>query len=98
MIYVATLTHSPERCWAREKNEEKAEEWIETMESKAEQFGVEVHGAYVTPNEHTFYFVLETDEFESVAGFLGPPLLEDHDAKIAPVTSFRSALDATRAE
>jgi hypothetical protein len=98
MLFVATLTHSPERCWAREENERKAEEWIEGMESKADQSGVELHGAYVTPNEHTFYFVLAADEFGAVSEFLGPPLLHDHDAHIAPVLSFEQAADAVLEE
>ena len=98
MQFVATLTHSPENCWAREENEKKADEWITNMRSHAEEAGVDLHGAYVTPNEHAFYFVLESDSFESVTAFLGPPLLQDHDADISPVVSFEQAADVVLEE
>lgn len=83
MLFVATLEHSPDNCWARK--EEAAREWIGGMEQRAEEHGVDLQGAYSTPNEHTFYFLMEADSFEAVTGFLGPPLLEDHDGHIAPV-------------
>lgn len=98
MLFVATLTHSPDNCWARSENEQKAEEWIQGMESKAEETGVELQGAYVTPNEHTFYFIVEADEFGAVTEFLGPPLLYDHDAHVAPVLSFERAAQAVLEE
>lgn len=96
MQFVATLEHSTENCWAREENEKKANEWIEGMDQKAADAGVEVHGAYVCPIEHTFYFVLEADSFDGVSTFLGPPLLTDHDAHIAPVVTFGEAERAVR--
>ncbi|ELY54913.1 hypothetical protein C491_17489 [Natronococcus amylolyticus DSM 10524] len=96
MQFVATLEHSTENCWAREENEEKAKEWIEDMDQKAADVDVEIHGAYVCPNEHTFYFVLEAESFEGVSTFLGPPLLTDHDAHIAPVVTFGEAERAVR--
>jgi hypothetical protein len=94
--YVVTMTHGTENCWARAENEEKAKKWIDGMEETAAEAGVEVEGAYVCPNEHTFYFVLEADSFEGVSTFLGPPLLTDHDAHVAPVISFGEAERAVR--
>ncbi|MFC4438962.1 DUF3303 domain-containing protein [Halostagnicola sp. GCM10023398] len=85
MLFVVTMHHSADNCWARSENEEKAEEWVDGMGEKAEEEGVAVRGAYVTPNEHAFYFVLESDTFEAVTAFLGPPLLQDHEAHVAPV-------------
>lgn len=83
MLFVATLEHSPDNCWARK--EAVAKEWIGGLEERAEEYDVEVHGAYATPNEHRFYFVMEAGSFEAVTGFLGSPFLEDHDGTIAPV-------------
>lgn len=96
MQIIARLEHTTENCWAREENERKATEWIEGMEDRARDADVEVHGSYVCPNEHTFYFVLESDSFEGVSEFLGPPLLTDHDAHITPVVSFAEAERAVR--
>lgn len=85
MLYVITLHHSPDNCWARPEKEEIAEEWVEKMGDTAEEADVDIRGAFVTPNEHTFYFVLEADTYEAVTQFLGPPLLQDHDGHVAPV-------------
>lgn len=88
MLFVATLEHSADNCWAREQHKEKAKEWIGTIDERAAEHDVELHGAYVTPNEHKLYFILEVDNFESVTGFLDSPFLEDHDGHIAPVHTF----------
>lgn len=64
------------------------------MYDRADELGVDPQGAYVTPSEHTFYFVLEADDFESVTTFLGPPLLTDYEAHVAPVLSFERAEEA----
>ena len=85
MQFIATVTHSPDNCWARPENEEKSREWIEGMHTNAEETGVQLHGAFVAPNEHTFYFLMEAETFEAVTEFLGPPLLQDHDGHVVPV-------------
>ena len=87
MKFIATLSHDPEDCWARKENQEKARAWIAEMDERADDYDIELHGTYVTPNEHTFYIILESDDFGSVTGFLGPPFLEDHDGHVAPVIS-----------
>lgn len=94
MMFIATLEHTPDNCWARPENEEKAREWIAGMDQKAGEAGVEVRGSYVTPNEHRFYFILESDSFDAVSTFLGPPLLHDHAAHVAPVLTFGEAEEA----
>lgn len=91
MQFIARLTHSPDYCWAREEHAEKASDWIDGMETRAEDAGIELQGAFVTPNEHTFYFLLEWDDFGAVSEFLGPPLLHDHDGHIAPVITLQRA-------
>lgn len=88
---MARLVHSPDNCWAREENEEEASDWIESMETRADDAGVELQRAFVTPNEHTFYIILESDDFGAVSEFLGPPLLEDHDGHVAPVIPLQQA-------
>ena len=88
MQFIARLSHSPDNCWARKENEQKARDWIAEMESRAEKSEIELHGAYVTPSEHTFHFVVEADDFGAVSKFLGPPLLQDHEGHIAPVIPF----------
>jgi hypothetical protein len=94
MRFVATLSHSPDNCWAREQNEEMAREWIANVGQKAEENDVGLHAAYAAPNEHRFYFVLEADSFENVTRFLGPPALQDHDGDITPVLEFESVTES----
>lgn len=36
---------------------------------------------------------MESDSFEAITGFLGPPLLEDHDGHIAPVLTLQDSID-----
>lgn len=94
MHFIATLENSPEDCWGREENQEKALELIPKLDQRPEEYGVELHEAYGTPNEREFYFILEADGFEAVTGFLGPPILEDHDGHIAPVLTLGESVDA----
>ena len=98
MLFHARVTHSPENCWARDEHEGKASEMVERMENAEETFGVTVHSSHIAPNEHTFYFMVEADSFEGVTGLFGPPLLQDHDADIVPVTTFGGAMDALDVE
>lgn len=93
MHYIATLEHSPDNCWGHEEKQEMAVELISSLDQRAEEHGVELHGAYGTPSEHKFYFIMEADSFEAVTGFLGPPILEDHDGHIAPVLTLQESVD-----
>jgi hypothetical protein len=52
---------------------------------------VKIEGAYVTPNEHAFYFILECNDFKQVSEFLGPPMLQHHSGKVSPVLTFEEA-------
>lgn len=88
MKFVATLEHSADNCWGRDEHKETAREWIGSTEKRAAEHDVELHGSYVTPNEHRMYFVLEAERFDDVTNFLGSPFLEDHDGRIAPVMTF----------
>lgn len=94
MSFHVQVTLSPEHCWARDEHEGKASEMVARMEDAEETFDVSVHSAFVAPNEHTFYFLVKADSFEGVTGLFGPPLLQDHDADIVPVTTFGGVMDA----
>jgi len=50
-----------------------------------------LHGAYVSPNEHTFYFVLEADNFNAISDFLRPPMLTHHNGKVSPIMTVEEA-------
>lgn len=98
MRFIATLTHSPETCWTRTEHRGKAREWIAGIDDRAEAHGVELLGAYVTPTEHTFYIIVEADDYDAVTKFLGPPLLEDHEGHIAPILTLKEGVAVFEAD
>jgi hypothetical protein len=87
LIFVATLTHPPELCLANPSYKQEGKKWVENMRESSKKFGVTIHGAYVSPNEHTFYFVLESDNFKAVSDFFSPPMLTHHTARVSPVVT-----------
>ncbi len=91
--FVITLVHSLENCFAREENSKKGKQWAQHMREEANRLGVTIEGAYITPSEHTFYFILESDSLAKVSEFLGPPMLTLNSAKVAPVISVEEAFN-----
>ncbi len=100
MIFIAQLTHSPELCFGRPEHKEKAKElmeFMENMEKYEKEAGVKMHGFYLNANEHTFYFILEADNYLKISKFLGVgPVLTHHTAKITPVVTLEEMLEFAR--
>lgn len=93
MLFQISLTHSPENCWAREENEGKPTELVRRLEDSDESFGVSVRSALLAPNEHTFYILVEANTIEELTALFGPPILQDHQADVVPVTTIGNTLD-----
>ena len=100
MIFIAQLTHPPELCFGRPEHKEKAKElmeFMENMEKYEKEAGVKMHGFYLNANEHTFYFILEADNYLKISKFLGVgPVLTHHTAKITPVVALEETLEFAR--
>jgi hypothetical protein len=100
LFVIAQLTHSPELCFGRPEHKEKAQELMEfmaNMEKYEKEAGVKVHGFYLNSNEHTFYFIVEADNFLKISTFLGvEPVLTHHTAKITPVVTLEQTLEFAR--
>ena len=100
MYIIARLTHSPELCFGRPEHKEKAKEFMEFMENMEKyekEAEVKVHGFYLNSNEHTFYFIIESDDFGKISKFLGfGPVLTHHTAKITPVVTLEETLEFAR--
>jgi hypothetical protein len=88
MLFIATMEHSPDNCWAREENSEIAWEYISGIGERAEEHDVTLHGSYAAPNEHTIFFIMGAESFADVSEFLGEPFLQDHTGDIVPVLTF----------
>jgi len=93
MMFVATLTHPPELCLSRKEFSAEFTKWLDGTEALEKKLGMKVHGAYVCPPEHTFSFILETKDLESVTAFFAGIMLTHHKARISPVISLRKAAD-----
>ena len=88
MLFMVTLKHTPENCFHRPENKEAEKAILEHMkdlEKLQKETGVILRGSYVSPMEHTFYFILETDDYRGVHKFFGDDMLIRHTAKISPV-------------
>ena len=99
MLFIAQLTHPPELCFARPEYRDKVQflrDYYQDKEKYEKEVGVKVHGAYVNSNEHTFYMILETDNYANVSKFLGGPWLTHHMAKITPVITLEETMAITR--
>ena len=67
------------------------------MEKYEKKAGVKKHGFYLNANEHTFCFILESDNYLNVSKFLSiDPLLTHHTAKITPVATLEETLEFAR--
>jgi len=87
LIFVATLADPPELCLGNPSYKEEGKKRIQNMRESSKKLGVTIHGAYLSPNEHTFYFVLESDNFKAVSDFLSPPMLTHNTARVSPVVT-----------
>ena len=100
MFFIAQLKHSPELCFGRPEHREKYNElleFMENMEKYEKEAGVKKHGFYLNSNEHTFYIILEAENYLKISKFLGfGPLLTHHTAKITPVATLEETLEFAR--
>ena len=92
MIFVATLTHRPEDCWVRPENHGKAAQLLERVQFAERDFNITSLGSYVAANEHTVVLVFEASSLDDATRWLGPPVLQDHNAEISPVMELEDAL------
>ncbi|MHA2427527.1 MAG: DUF3303 family protein [Candidatus Hermodarchaeia archaeon] len=99
MLFVATLQHSPEDCFARPENAEAFDQAIKAwdeIEITAQSAGINLLGSYINPNEHVFFYIFDADNYLSVSRLLGSVMLTHHTAKITPVLTLREAVDAVK--
>src|SRR3990172_8008761 len=90
-MFVASLAHTPEQCFGRKEYAAEGKRWAGELKSSAKKLGVKVHGAHVCTNEHTFYFVLESNDYKAVSELLGPPMLTHSSGRVSPVVAIEEA-------
>lgn len=71
--------------------------YLKNIEKHENEAGVKLHGFYLNASEHTFYFILEADNFLKISKFLGAePILTHHTARITPVVTLEQTLEFAR--
>ncbi len=96
MLFLVTLVHPLDQCFAKKEYAEEGKEWFTGMKASAEKLGIKVHGAWICPIEHVFYIMLESNDFKAVSGFLNPPLLTHHKGKITPILTWEEAYESVK--
>ena len=96
MLFMVTLVHTPELCFGKKEYNEEGKRWFAEMKASAIKYGIKVHGAYICPIEHVFYFLLESNDFKAVSRFLSPPILTHHSGKISPIITADEAFEAVK--
>lgn len=91
MLFVITLEHSPELCFANKEYTADGKHWIDTIEERSKSLGLKIHGAYVSTIEHIFYFIVEANDIKAISEFFSPPFLTHHKARISPVIEVQKA-------
>jgi hypothetical protein len=93
MLYVVTLTHPPELCLARKEFAPEFMRWYNGMNDLAKKLNIKIQGAYTCPNEHTVYFILESENYKSITGFFTGVMLTNHMARITPVITLKESVE-----
>ncbi len=96
MLFLVTLVHKPELCFGNKQYNEEGKQWTNNMKASAEKYGIKVNGFWICPIEHTYYFMLESDDFKAITGFLSPPMLTHHKGKITPLITAEEAFEAVK--
>ncbi|MBI2166507.1 MAG: hypothetical protein HYU29_08940 [Chloroflexi bacterium] len=86
MLFVATHSHTPESCPV----DDPVSLHQLAKEEHAKSCGVKVLGSYIASPEHTFYFVLEAQDYASVARFFRP-VMKIGASRITPVQTLQEA-------
>jgi Domain of unknown function (DUF3303) len=91
MLFAATLTHPPELCFARKEFAADFKKWSQGMNDNAKTLGITIQGAYLSPNEHTFHFILEAKDLNAVSAFFSGVMLTHNTGRISPVIPLQEA-------
>ena len=92
-MFVVTLSHTPELCLARKEFSTEFRRWFDGMNDQAKKLGIRIHGAYSCPNEHTFYFILESDDFKAITAFFSGVMLTHNTGRISSVIPLKEGAD-----
>ena len=93
MKVVATLVHTPELCLARKEFSAEFRHWHDGMDDLAKELGITIQGAYSCPNEHTFYFILDSKDLKSITAFFSGIMLTNNTGRISSVIPLKEAAD-----
>lgn len=87
MLFIAIHSHTPELCPS--DNPVPVHQLAD--ENHVKESGVKVVGSYIAQPEHTFYFVLEAQDYSQVVRFLRP-MMKIGTHNIVPVQTLAESL------
>jgi len=97
MLFHVRLTHSPENCWARDEQEGRPTTF--SNEWRIPRLGRGTNPERVRGAERAHVLLRgRVADLRGLTALLGPPLLEDHEADVVPVTTLSGALDTLEIE
>ncbi len=91
MMFVVTMSHTPELCNARKEFGGETKAWIDSMNIRAKDLGITIHGAYSCPTEHTFYFILDARDLKAITAFFAGIMLINNAGHISPVSTVQES-------
>jgi hypothetical protein len=94
MLFQVVHTHTNESCPGQ--SSEKARQFGEWWQNMKKAVGVKVLSGYVAPINHTFYILVEADDYAALARALGP-LNSFGSGHTSPVISLEQTLPMVEA-
>ncbi len=91
MMFMVTLVHTPEMCLARKEFGPEFKSWFGGMDDLAKNLGIRIKDIYSCPTEHTFYFILEAEDYKAITAFFSGIMLTNHTGRISPIITLDEA-------
>ncbi len=91
MNFLVTHNHTPEQCPSGNPEMLKVLREVCPTTEFAEECGVKVLSSWIAVPEHTMYFVLEADSYDSVVKYF-EPIMGIGTARVTPVLEYAKAV------
>jgi len=92
MLFVAIHTHTPELCPSDSPEKIRKTVDVVASEEHAKKTKAKVLGIYTAPPEHTFFFILEADDYGSIIDFFRP-MMKIGTLRITPVSPIKPTIE-----
>ncbi len=91
MNFIVTQAHTPAQCPSRNPEMMKVLREVCPTTEFAEKCGVKILSSWIAVPEHTMYFILEADSYDSVVKYF-QPIMKMGTARVTPVLEYAKAV------